>query len=75
MPRPAHTEPRQRLNLDMAQRSRARLERLRLTSDADTMTEVIRRALILYEELLTTRDAGGQILLRVGDTVREVLIS
>ena len=67
--------PKRRLNIELAARSRERLEKLRVTTEADSMTEVIRRALILYEELHQARTDGAAILLRFGDIERELIIT
>lgn len=54
MPRhPARTE-RVRLNLDVPISTRERIDKIQALSEADTMTEVIRKALIVYEYLLET---------------------
>ena len=64
MSRPARTEPKVRLNLEISQAVRERLERLRERTGAETITEVIRRALALHELLLDQTDQGGEILAR-----------
>jgi hypothetical protein len=75
MPRPANTEARVRLNLELPERVRERLERVRVMSEADSLTEVIRRALSVYDTLLTTAlEDGGQIILRVDGKERELII-
>lgn len=75
MPRPPRIEPSSRLNLELPQRTRDRLERLLVTSEADSRTEVIRRALEVYEVLLDARAKGEAILMRAGGTERELLIT
>lgn len=55
MPR-VSTGPKVRLNLDVSVAFRERLERVRVAAEADTMTEVLRRALIAYEALLENKD-------------------
>lgn len=68
MPRPASTEPKVRLNLELPERVRERLERVREMSEADSLTEVIRRALTVYDTLLTTTvEDGGKILIQTPD--------
>jgi hypothetical protein len=41
---------------------RERLEHLHQISECETMTEVFRRAIVLYEDLLTLQQKGGRIL-------------
>lgn len=75
MPRPASTEAKVRLNLELPERVRERLERVRVMSEADSLTEVIRRALSVYDTLLTTTiEEGGKVILQVGDEKRELII-
>src|SRR5262245_57595881 len=74
MPRPASKEAKVRLNLDLPERVRERLERLQVLSEADSLTEVIKRALSVYDALLTsTREEGGKLILRKEDGSEEVL--
>lgn len=61
MARPA-TEKKIRLNLDLTERVRERLERLREATEAESMTEVIRRALSIYDALIEIRQEGGKIV-------------
>jgi len=75
MPRPANAEAKVRLNLELPERVRERLERVRVMSEADSLTEVIRRALSIYDTLLTTAiEDGGKIILRVDGKERELII-
>jgi hypothetical protein len=46
-----------RLNLEMTPKARARLERLQEKTEAASLTEVIRHALIVYEDFLDGRSA------------------
>ncbi len=45
---------------------RERAEHARVLSEVDSLTEVVRRALAVYEELLVRAGGGGRVLLRVG---------
>ncbi len=63
MPRQAPKTEKVRLNLEVHPAVRDRLERLRDVSGADTLTEVVRRALAVYEVLLE-REARAEIILR-----------
>lgn len=76
MPRPARNEAKVRLNLELPERVRERLERVRVMSEADSLTEVIRRALSVYDALLTSAlEEGSKVVLRNADgTERELLI-
>lgn len=71
--RAAEQEGRVRLNLEFPERLRARLEPLRALSEADSLTEVVRRAIALYDVMLmAVRDRGVTIVLRSRDgTERE----
>ena len=74
MPRPASKEAKVRLNLDLPERVRERLERLQDMSEADSLTDVIKRALSVYDALLTTiQEEGGKVVLRKPDGTEEVL--
>lgn len=76
MPRAANPDAKARLNLELPERVRARLEQLRMMSEADSITEVVRRALAVYDVLLTAvRERGERLILRSSDgTEREVII-
>ncbi|HVK71265.1 MAG TPA: ribbon-helix-helix protein, CopG family [Polyangium sp.] len=65
-----------RLELELPERVRARLEELRAMNGADSLTEVVRRALATYDVLLTaTRNRGNTIVQRSHDGAeREVFI-
>lgn len=64
MPRPPSTEPRVRLNLEIPVRVRERIDRIRGMTEADSSTEVIRRAVFAYELLLALK---GQVVIRLPD--------
>ena len=63
MPRIAKNRPTSRLNLELSQAVRDRLETLRDEVDADSITEVIRRALALYDHVWTKRREGYELAL------------
>lgn len=75
MPRPKRTEERTRLNLDLTERVRDRLERLRDETEADSLTEVIRRALHVYD-VMVHGAKNGTIILRKpnGEEIQLLLI-
>lgn len=61
------SKERVRLNLTVTPKVRDRLERLRKSSDSETLTEVVRRALTVYEETLSVRQAGGRVVFEHAD--------
>jgi len=63
MPKKGSRKPTTRLNLEIPQTLRDRIERLRDLSEAESMTEVIRRALATYEALLDHKQQHGQLRL------------
>lgn len=71
MPRPSSTEPRVRLNLEISVSLRDRMDYLKKLSEADSTTEVIRRAVMVYEKLLTLE---GQLILREADGSEQQLL-
>jgi len=72
MPRIAKTEPTSRLSLELAQKVRNRLEELRTEVGADTLTEVVRRALALYDHVVSAKKAGGDLVLKTDKGERAV---
>lgn len=75
MPRIKRKEPRVRLNLELTENVVDRLERLRELSEADSRTEVIRRALSVYDLLLEQSNQGATLILRYEDqSEKEVLL-
>jgi hypothetical protein len=72
MPRPASSDDKVRLHLELPRRLRERLDALRALTEADSVTEVIRRAIAVYDVLVTRRE---RVLLRSSDgTERELLV-
>lgn len=64
-----------RLTIDLEARSRDRLERLRGVTEAETMTEIVRRALAVYEVLWNATAAGGSVVIRQpGEADREIVL-
>ncbi|UQA61423.1 hypothetical protein [Polyangium aurulentum] len=76
MPRRASEEPKVRLNMELPERLRNRLEQLRVIAEADTITEVVRRALALYDVLMSAmKERGEKVILRGADGAeRELFI-
>lgn len=77
MPRIPKKCPTKRLTIEMPLPVRARLERLRDETGADTLAEVIRRSLAIYETLWDVRQGdGGKIVLHYPEGVeRELLLT
>lgn len=59
MGRNKKTEETVRLNLRITRELREQLEDLKLRSEADSMTETVRRALKLYDTILEAQANGG----------------
>jgi hypothetical protein len=66
------TDERIRLNLVVNRQVKDRIDQLQERSEATSITEVVRRALAIYEELLKIREEGGQLVIE-GKGEREVL--
>jgi len=64
VPRIAKKTPKKRLNLEMDERVHQKLVNLRDLTEADTMVEVIRRALAVYEFLWAKKREGRQLIVR-----------
>ena len=56
-----------RLNLEIAPAVRERLERLRESTGAESLTEVIRRSLSVYETLIEISDSSLEIVVKDKD--------
>lgn len=68
-------EKRHRLNLEISGAVKARMHRLCEATDAASLTEVIRRALATYEQLIDRVKGGGEIIIRSPDgTEQHVLL-
>ncbi len=63
-----------RLNLEMTKATRDRLEHLRDATNADSMAEVIRRALEMYDFVRTEESAGAEVFIRKGNKETQVKI-
>lgn len=64
MPRPKQEQEKRKLTLELSLPVRERLTSLQQRSEADSLTEVIRRSLALYDLLLAARDNGEEIIIR-----------
>jgi hypothetical protein len=74
MPRPPKNNPSTRLNLEMGEQVRKRLEHLRDVTQADSLAEVIRRALTVYDFLWSERDQGGKLVVKREDGEKELVL-
>lgn len=74
MARPAKNKETSRLNLEVSLSVRERLDQLRDLSDADSLTEVIRSALAVYEVVLQEVKRGGEVILCSPDGVQRKLV-
>lgn len=63
MTRPARKKPTSRLTLELAQAVRDRIELLKDRTEAESISEVIRRALAVYELLWTQREKGNRVVI------------
>ena len=71
--RPARKQPKVRLNLDMTVEVKEQLERLRDHVHADSMGEVIRRALAVYDYLHSEQTDGSHVVIRSKDGIEKGL--
>jgi Arc/MetJ-type ribon-helix-helix transcriptional regulator len=58
-----------RVQLDLPERSMARLQELRSKTEASSYAEVVKNALRLYEAIVTETEAGKKFFLRSPDGV------
>ena len=74
MPRPAKKFPTRRLNLEMSNSVRKKLEKLQQQTEADSLAEVIRRSLAVYDFLWSEKRKGGKLVIKSSDGDKEVVI-
>lgn len=75
MARTARTTPTSRLTLDLPEAVRARLDALRDHTHADSLVEVVRRALAVYDFLWAENAKGGKLVIKSKDgTERDVVL-
>ena len=63
-----------RLNLELSQAAKARIQRLRETTDAHSLSEVVRRALATYDSLWEEKMRGGVVVVRLQDGKEKELL-
>lgn len=66
--------PKVRLNLEMAEVVRKQLEQLRTKTHADSLAEVIRRSLVVYDYLWSAKENGATVLLKDDTGMRELFL-
>jgi hypothetical protein len=74
MPRIAKEVETSRLTLEMASSVRKRLEHLRDRTEADSLVEVIRRALAIYDVLWDAKIKGDKVIIETAKGPRELLL-
>lgn len=74
MPRPKQEQEKRKLTLELSVPVRERLSSLQQRSEADSLTEVIRRSLALYDLLLAARDNGEEIIIRSRDGEKKLAL-
>lgn len=67
------TQKKIRLNLDLSPTVKAQLDQLQLQTEAASLTEVIRRALAVYDLIVEQDKSEGSIILENADGTRERL--
>ena len=65
---------RRRLNLELTVKTLDRLEDIMIRSNASSKTEVITRALQMYDLVLDTQANGGSIVLEQGGDLKKLKV-
>ena len=63
-----------RLNLEMGKDIRDRMERLRDETGSRSLTDVVSRALAVYDYLWKQKRTGGKVLIQDSDGTRELVL-
>ncbi len=74
MPRTAKRFPTRRLSLEISEDARKNLEALRDKTQADSLTEVIRRALAVYDFLWSQKQKGAKLVVNGPDGEKELVL-
>jgi len=74
MPRTPNRLKGGRLNLEIGKEVRERMEELRTETVARSLTDVVSRALAVYDYLWTQKKKGGKILVQDEDGTRELVL-
>lgn len=75
MPRIPKNRPTRRLTLDLSEEVRTNLEALRETTQADSLVEVIRRALAVYDFVAKAKATGGKLILKDEEGEHSIIIT
>ncbi|MGH8558576.1 MAG: ribbon-helix-helix protein, CopG family [Methylococcales bacterium] len=70
----SRVQPKTRLNLEIPEATKENLERLRNVTHAESKTEVIRRALALYDFLWSVKETGDTAIIRSKDGKERELV-
>lgn len=72
---PKNKEPKVRLSLDLPERTRDRIESLRVRTEAASTSEVIRRGMVVYEAMWHEIETGGSVIIRSKNGIdREIMM-
>jgi len=63
-----------RLNLALRQEVHDRMEYLRDETEAETITEVIKKSLAVYDFLLTQKKSGAKLIIQDEEGQREIVL-
>lgn len=74
MPKRASKDKMTRLNLALSEPVKQRIESIRDETGAESVTEVIRRAVAVYDLLITETAAGGKVVIKKRGKEKEVLL-
>lgn len=74
MTRPVRTVKKIRINIDMHLETKVELEELKTKTRADSMSEVMRRALSLYKLVVDAQDEGLPVVLQIGEKKHDLFI-
>ena len=74
MPRSPRNVETERLNLVVSTMVRERLENLRDETEAESMTQVIRKALAVYDFLWQEKSRGAKLIVKSEEGERELVL-
>ena len=64
----------ERLNLTVTPKGREKIEQLMVNTGATSITEVIQKSVAVYDYLVEEKQSGGELLIRIGDKEKSVVI-
>lgn len=72
---PPKKKPKRRLNLEMSEKVSDRLENLKKVTDADSLSEVIRKSVAVYDHLWNEKSRkNAEVIVRLPDGTEEKLV-